>query len=293
MTEQNIIIDHAFLDLCRPLMILGAFFTQKPSVMSEPGWKLFMQPLKPKINPSALTPFIAASDVSFLITSLAELPTLLSRCNECIPIAKAGPSSSTHSHLMIVWTEARQLQRQLRVWKQGWDTIHQSEIHERVPTLTVKLTDNMPWSTILFFESIAAAITFILYHSVNILLTSIPLSILQAGLQEPDSILSGSYCDADSDYHSLLTGIETSVHSICRSINYCLENLQSSEAPPDYYLFFPIYIARWASIRLDYTSELAWLADANDKMRSRLPMGIWALMDFDSHLDEFQEGILR
>ena len=292
-TEQKNTIDCSLLDLCRPLMILGAFFTKKPSVMSEPGWRLYTQALEPEVAHSSVTPSIVQSDVSFLIAILAELPALLSQCRQCIHKAKAEPSSPAQFNSTMVWTEARQLQRRLEDWKQQWNKTHQNDAHDIISRSSVNSTKTMSLSTILSFESIAAATTFVLYQSVIILLKIISLSLLRAGLPEPHSpVPSVSHSDRENDHRSLVIDIETSVRSICQSIDYYLPNLQPSKTPPDYYLFFPIYIARWASIQLDYTSELVWLIDANHRMRSKFPMGIWVQMDFDNHIKEFQEGLL-
>ena len=292
MTENSTLLDRAVLETCRPLMILGAFFTQRPSLMGKPEWQVITQPQGPEISPFLCQRSIAVSDLDFLMGIVAELPTLFQQCDKCIRFARTKSSPPQPTHVIIVWTRVGQLQQELQAWKEKWSDIHQSEVYETLPITTVDSTQVMPWTTVFYFNNVELAITFTMYHSVVILLTSILTSLVEVGILGPPFSASSI-----SDYHgvsvnqSLLSDVETSVRSICRSVEYYLQFLQPCQAPADFYLFFPMHVARRASIKLGHSSELAWLADAFKVMRSRYPMGVWVNMDFANHFSGFQEGL--
>lgn len=63
-------LDLILLEVCRPLMILAAFFTGRISIMSHPGWK--ESSISTLILPAVPN---AASDLAFLMDILAALST--------------------------------------------------------------------------------------------------------------------------------------------------------------------------------------------------------------------------
>ena len=274
-------------------MIIGAFFTQRPSLMGEREWMVATKHHGPDGSPlfPPQTSF-AVSDLDFLMDILAELPALFLKCNECIRLATTSSLPLPSAHFTTIWTRVRQLQRELQAWKERWDDNHQSEIHETLPTAKVQSTQIMAWETVFNFNSVELAVTFTMYHSVVILLTSIPTSLVQIGLFSPPFSISSI-----SDYHvsdlsqSLRSEVETSVCCICRSIEYHIRSLHPSQALADFYLFFPVHVARRASIQLGHSSKISWLADAFDVMKSKYPMGVWANMDFANRFSGHEEGL--
>jgi len=285
MNENGNELDRALLELCRPLLILGAFFTQRPSVMNEPEWKVNTQPHTSNGNPNS-------SDLSFLMGILAELPALFVLCNECIRRTNMDSSSIPHTIVNVVWARVRQVQQKLQIWKEKWSDEHQNEVGQTLPINKIYSVPIMAWTTVFHFNNVEIAIVFTMFHSAVILLTSIPTSLLHVGLLgAPSTISSVSDRHVGSEYQSQLPNVETSVQSVCRSVEYYLQYLQPSQAPADFYLFFPMHIARRASIQLGYSSELGWLDDAFRMMNSKFPMGVWANMDFGTCFNGFGEGL--
>lgn len=287
MTEYGTILDHVLLETCRPLMILAAFFTQRPSLMGEPKWRAITQTQETDGSPSLFQSPAAVSDISFLMDILAELPALFIQCNKCIRLAK---TKQPNTHVSIIWSRAKQLQRKLQSWKTIWDDNHQNEVYEALPNTAIDSTQTVAWTTVYTFSCVELANTFTMYHTVVILLTGIPISLRTAGLEPPCSICTTSDHSSANLSQSLID-IEISVQKISRSIEYYLQFVQPSQAPADFYLFFPLHVARRAATQLGLPSQLAWLADAFETARSRYPMGLWANMDFADHFSGLQEGL--
>ena len=285
MTENSTILDHVLLESCRPLLILGAFFTQRPSLMSKPEWKV-MQPRGSDEKTHFSQASSAASYMSYLIEILAKLPALFLQCNECIGYSKTEPSS--HTYVSTLWNTAKQLQEELQNWKEKWDNDHRNEIYLVLPSTAVNSNHIMAWNTILQYSSVELAITVTMYHTVIILVTSIPQSLLKIASFPSSSTFTIS--DNPIIIHPL-PNIPNSIHIICRTIEYFLHLLQPSQAPADYYLFFPMHVARRASVQMGFSLELAWLTDAFEMMRLRFPMDVWASMDFKDQFSGLEEGL--
>ena len=293
LNTMNItVLARVLLELCRPVMILAAFFTQRPSLMSEPEWRVTTQPQNPDGSPSLFQTSVAVSDMSFLMEILAELPALFIQCNKCIRLSGAKSSFPPPADVTMIWARVRHLQIELQAWKEKWDENHQSEVYETLPTTTVDSAQIKAWTNVFYFNSVELAVTFTMYHSVIILLTGIPISLLQVGLLGPYFSVSRTLnYYGGSVSQSPLSDVETSIRSICRSIEYYLQFLQPSQAPADFYLFFPIHVAQRASIQLGHSSELAWLAEAQEMMKSRYAIGVWANMVFANRFNGFHEGL--
>ena len=286
MTEKSTILDRVLLESCRPLMILAAFFTQRPSLMGKPEWKLTTEPQDYDGSRNLFQTFLAQSDSSFLMGILAELPALYLQCNTCIELAKRNKSPD--AHVSVIWSRMQQLQQELQGWKEKWNNYYSNKVRESKPTKVVDPI--MAWTTVFHFSSVELANIFIMYHAVVILLTNIPMSLLKAGLGLNLSF-STTWDGHVMGLSQSLSDAETSARSICRSVEYYIQLLEPLQAPPDFYLFFPVHVARRTLFQLGHSSELTWLADAFEKMKLRFPMGLWANKDFDNRFSGFQEGL--
>ena len=283
ITEPSTRLDSALLETCRPFLIIASFFTQTPSVMREPRWKVHLA--LPSLEGSSILSqtSVTATDINLLIGILAELPPLFLQCNELIQLVKANSLPPSLVSVSDLWSRASELHQQLLSWQEKWDPNRKNEAFETLPVTKVNSTHTTPWTNVFNFSNAALAIVFNMYHSVVILLNSIPIHLIDAGITDPSSsILSNSDCSIST---------KTSVHSICRSVEYYLQFLQPSEAPVDYYLFFPMHVARRACIQQGYSAELAWLDDAFQAMKSKYGMGVWASMDLDNRFSGSHEGL--
>lgn len=262
--------------------------------MCEPEWKAIAQPLgsggalfeNQRSNP--------ASDLVSLAGFLAELPALYIECEECIELVKWSPSLPPLARIEEIWSNVRQLQQELQAWKENWDDLYgQSEICKNLRTcMMLSLTDTMDWTTISPLKRVDLAITFAMYHSVLILLTSIPLRLLQSStLGHITSVPDGSDIQGHCIYQRQLSNVNTSILGIYGSARYLLQSLVPSQAPADLFLFFPIHVARRASIQLGLSAELALMSDAFQTMRLKYQMGVWAEKDTDDRFSGFQEGL--
>ena len=293
MIENSTSLDRALLETCRPVMILAAFFTQKPSVMQNLEWKATFQPRGPGGAPCSNYVSNAESDRAFLMGILAELPTLYIQCEEYVQSWKANPACSSSAGVTTVWTKTRQLQQELHAWHQGWkDFCHQNDFGENLPTLVESNSFTTIASTNIYtVDSVELAVTSALYHSVVILLTSIPTTLHQAGLGGL-ACMSSSLADISIRNRSQLqSDVKTCILSIYGSSQYLLRSPQQSQAPADFHIFFPIHVARRASIQLGLASELARVSESFDLMRFKYPMGVWVNMDFGDRFSGFQEGL--
>ena len=281
-------LDRVLLELCRPLMILAAFFTKKPSLMGEHEWKVSTQLQDPDARPLLAQTSSAVSDLSFLMEILAVLPKLFLQCTECIRLAKTR--RSPQACVPMLWSRITQLQQELQDWKAKWDRSHQSEIYEIAHITLIDPAEVITWTTVFHFNSVELANTFTMYHAVIILLTGIPKSLIKAGLGPPKSTCEPSNCDGVGVNPSI-PSVVTSLQNICRSLGYYLLVVYPSQSPADFYLFFPMHIARRTSNQLGYCPEHAWLANAFKEMKSRFPTGLWANMDFANKFSGSQEGL--
>ena len=287
-------LDQALLDLCRPLMILVSFFTQKPSLMSEPGWQIVKQSQGLDKGACWFQGSVAGFDLSFLMGVLAELPALFLRCDDCVRIATANSCAAPPADVSMIWSKVRQLQQDLLAWGASSNYDGQEKVAGNLPLQEVDstLANDVGWTTVFSFKDMEHAATFNMYHTAIILLSSIPISLLDAGLFDlhPSdfSIWSDNLVGASQ---SLSSKVETSVHSICRSIEYYICIQEPMRPPADYYIFFPIHVARRASLRMALSPELAFLSDASKRMKSRYPTGVWANMDLGNRFSGYQEGL--
>ena len=300
MTGSSHGLDNIVLNICRPVMILAAFFTQRPSLMSSPEWKVTPLP-----HYSAKTPVLyqlsdVAADMSTLMGILAELPPLYIECDRCVQSARKRSSPPSMVPSAAVWTKTRQLYQEAQVWKQKWSKINPNNPRDPFTMSKFDLPEfTTNWATAYVFETAEIAMTFSMYHSMNILLLSIPASLYRADLLPPPSMPSktrSSSSDFDfyfssGDQQLLLSEFKTSIHSICRSIEYHFHALPPAQAPADYHLFFPIHVARRASMQLGYASEFAWLSAVYERLKARYPMGVWASMDLRNHFSGLEEGL--
>ena len=287
-------LDRALLEICRPVMIVAAFYTQKPSLMSKPEWKAVAQPLDLGETSFQNPQSNAASDLVFLAGFLAALPALYVECEDCIEVVKTNPSLPPRTRAEVIWSKARQLQQELQAWKENWDDHYcQSEICQNWhPGLVLGLTVSINRTTSSPLESVELATTFAIYHSVVILLISIPIRFCQAGLLgHTTSVPGGSDIQGHSRDPRQVFNVKTSILSIYSAARYLLQSTVPSQAPADLVLFFPVHVARRASIQLGLSAELALMSDAFQMMRVKYPMGVCANMDFDDRFSGFQEGL--
>lgn len=162
---------------CRPVMILGAFFTQTLSLMSDPNWKVIQDFQGPSPSVYGSQTSDATSDLSFLMEVLAELPVLFSQCNRCVQLARTRRSPGPHEG--TIWSKTMQLQQSLQAWKAKWNDNNQSEVHKTLPITKVNSAQPVKWRTVFYFSNIEVANIFIEYHAVNILLTTWHMTCLR------------------------------------------------------------------------------------------------------------------
>ena len=292
--EDRTPLDQALLDLCRPLMILVSFFTQKPSLMSEPGWQIVKQSHGPDQGACWFQGSVAGCELSFLMEILAKLPALFLRCDDCVRIATTNCCPPPPADVSTIWSRVRRLQQDLQAWEASSNYDGQEQVIGSLPLQEVDstLANDVGWTTVFSFKDMEHATTFNMYHTAIILLTSIPISLLEAGLFD---LHPSDFCVWDDNLgnasQSLSSRVEKSVHSICRSIEYYICVQEPMRPPADYYIFFPIHVARRASLRMALSPELSFLTDAAKRMKSRYPAGVWANMDLDNCFSGCQEGL--
>lgn len=260
--------------------------------MGKPEWKATMQPqgLDKRLNTSET--LTTASDLSFLMGILAEIPTLFLQCDEYVRLQGQNSFLTPPAHVATFCTRIGQLQKELEGWEEQWMCTYADEMYETLPITKVESTQGPAWRTVFHFNSVKLAVTFAMYHSVIILLMSIPAALLQAGLIDRSySIFNDSDSHIGHPTQSLLAGVQKSIHSICRSIEYHLQFQQRSQMPADFYLFFPIHVARRACVQLRLSPELTWLTDASEAIKINYPMGVWANMDFGDRFSGLEEGL--
>ena len=283
-------LDNALLESCRSLMIIGAFFTQKPSLMGKPGWKDTMPHRRRDNGLNTMKTSPAMLELSFTMETLAELPTLFLQCDHCLRIARTRPSARLSIEMIVIRTRVNQLQEALQAWKEEWKCNHRNDVFETLPANKVDAAQTPAWKTVFWFSGVETAITFAMYHTVFLLLISIPTSLPRVDLFGIASSDSSSH-QAGSSSLSHLYEVQNSVHKICRSIEYHLQYPRPSQAFADFYLFFPIHVARRACVRLQLSQEFEWLANAFEAMKLSYPMGVWSNMDLGDKFSGFQEGM--
>ena len=284
--ETSTRIGSALLATCRPLLIIGSFFTQKQTVMGEPKWKAKPPPRSPDGTSTSSPTSATAGDLDLLLGFVAEIPLLFTQCDAAIQLIKRSSSPPPPARVSELWARVGHLQQHLQTWHGEWHANHRNEIYESRPITKLNSTHPTPWTTVFYFRSSALAIVFNMYHSAVLLLNSIPTHLLKAGLPDPSSS-TPSLLDREPP----LPTVKPSIQSICRSIEYYLQFLAPEHAPVDYYLFFPVHVARRACIQHDHAAELAWLEDADSAMKARYRMGVWAKMDFVDRFSGRQEGL--
>ncbi len=254
--------------------------------MSKVEWRAIIQPRDLGARPDTSSTSTDMPDLYCLMELLAQVPALLLERDKCLRLAKndtcpRGPESK-------LCTEVAQLRHSLQAWKGRWDGYHQSKIHEVLPVTNVESTRIVSWKTVFDFEDVEVANTFVMYHVVMILLTSIPLSLQKAGLHPASQVLT-SFDSISFDGSHLITDIETSSISICRSLEHHLRLLQSSRSQRDYHVFFPVHVLRRTLAPMGRRSELEWLEDIFKTMLSKTSLGIWADMEIPNIFIGFHE----
>ena len=284
MSDNGTDLDRALLEWCRPVMIVGAFFTQRPSIMGQPEWTA-------ALTSQQRRELGLAFDMFILMNVLAELPALFVQCDEYFSLTKTKSSVSAPVQTTLTWNKVSRLQQQLLDWNNAW--YDNNKIRHSKMSLNRPSKNHTPlWTTVFYFDSAEAAIQFSMYHSAMILLTSIPISLIQANLLGPKVSVPNNSASYTSSYsQALFSDVLLSIHCICRSIEYYLQDLEPPQAPQDFYLFFPVHVARRASTQHGYSSELAYLAEAFELMTSKFSKGVWANTDFGDRFDGSKEGM--
>ncbi|KAL8793730.1 MAG: hypothetical protein Q9195_003671 [Heterodermia aff. obscurata] len=209
-----------------------------------------------------------------------------------LSIAESCPPPA--ADVNMIWSRVRQLQQDLQAWEASSNYRGQEKIIGNLPLLEVDptLANDVGWTTVFSFKDMEHAATFNIYHTAIILLTSIPISLLEAGLFDlHPSDFSVWNDNLGGASQSLSFKAETSVHSICRSIEYYICVQEPMRPPADYYIFFPIHVARRASFRMALSPELAFLDNAHRRLKLRYPTGVWANMDLENRFSGNQAGL--
>ena len=255
--------------------------------MGKPEWKVNPPPQILDGTSSSLQSLSVISDLDPVLSTLAELPALFQKGNELIRLVEAG-SSPSYKEVFVIWTKVKAIKQGLHIWKENWSENHASEVYEALPITQAKSESTVFWINDLYFSRAELAIAFTFYHSAIILVNSISISLYHVGLFDlPYSICGTSASDLDSIRRS----VRTSVHSICRSIEYYLQFLQPIEAPVDYYMFFPMHVAKRATVQESLSAECKWLEDAFEAMKAKFRLGVWANMTMGNRFSGFEEGL--
>ena len=287
LTANSNDVDCALIQTCRPLLIIGSFFTQKPSSMGKPEWKVSPYPQIQDGTPSSYQSLSMISDLDPVLSTLAGLPALFQKCNELIRLVEAG-SSPSYKRSFVIWTKVKAFKHELQTWKENWSENHRSELHEASPITQVKPEYTVFCTNGLYFSRVELAIAFTFYHSAIILVNSIPISLYDVGLFDLSYPICGT---SASDLNSIRRSVRTSVHSICRTIEYYLQFVQPIDAPVDYYMFFPMHIAKRATVQESLSAEFGWLEDAFEAMKAKFHLGVWANMTMGNRFSGFEEGL--
>lgn len=288
-TEKGSEVDRALQDWCRPVMILGAFFTQKPSIMAEPSWRAetkactYVSETVPIQEPGV------ESDTYFVMDVLAQLPTLFIHSNQGIEQAFIASSPADSACACTIWANTEQLRQDLEAWKASWD----NRTHREIPSSTLFDSSHISASNFVIpFRDMKLAITFSLYLSTRLLLNSVIASLHQAGLVSPSHQgLNTSECPSGSLDQQILSDDRRSIYAICSCVDCFLEQQQSLRTLPDYYLFFPLHVAKRAAVRQDLTADVEYLNIKYESMISKYPMGVWANMDFGDRFNGYGAGL--
>ena len=283
--------EYAMLKSCQPVMILGAFFTQKPSIMGDPAWRAAMRD-QGRHNTINMTETRTSPSLSFLMDILAELPQLFMHCDECTLSTRTESVKTSPQFVAALCSRVSHLRKTIADWKDEWDSEFRGKMYEILSTNEANSIQILGWITVFYFSSVDVAITFAMYHSVVILVNGIAAALFEAGLWIPF----GSECNgfkpcAEFSSEMVLASIRSSIRSICRTVEYNLHTTQSAREHADFYLFFPIHVARRASIQFRQSPETTWLTKAFEIMRLSYPMGIWANMDFGDRFNGLGEGM--
>ena len=286
--ENSSILDRALLEVYRPIMVLGAFFTGTPSLMSKPGWGPTTLHQDSIARPDLFSVSNAESDLHCLLWVLAQLPILFMERDKCL--RQVETDDSLLQFEADLWTEIAQLMQSLQAWRCGWASEHENQEHTVITTSKADGGGKIPWETGFEFENVSIASAFVMYHAVLILLASVPLSLLKAGLCPPSQSFN-NVGGISFDESQLLTAIQTSAISVCRSLGQTLQSLQSSQHQRDVYVFFPIHVVRRIFIHTARTSELEWLDEISEAMLSRTSLRMWATVEISDEFVGFHRGL--
>lgn len=257
--------------------------------MGQPEWEATSySSVQGKSNSSPTS--LGFPNLDVLLKMLADLSTFFHECIRVVRLGEASPPPL--ADITELWARVRQLQKESRTWREHWDQNYQNGVSATLPITRVKSTHITAWTTSLCFNSVDLAIKFTWYNAVKILLNSIPIYLHKHSIVDAScpTVRTSDFKISDRT-PSFASDTKKSIRSICRSIEYYLHSLDPSEAPPDYYLFFPIHVARRASIQLSFFPELHWLDDASEAMKLKYIKGVWANMDFGDQFSGLREGL--
>ena len=282
------ILDRALLEVSRPVMVLGALFTGRPFLMSKSGWQSTSLSQDTLARPDLFLVTMAESDLSVLIGNLAQLPIIFMDRVACIRQKETNNSSCGSENEL--WTEVDQFLQSLHAWRTSWGNEDRNKIKAVIPVTEADGTHPVPWRTTFQFKDVKTATAFVLYHATMILLTSVPLSLLQAGLHPPFQTI--DECgDLGFDAGQLINDIEKSAVSICQSLGHVLQLLRSSQHQRGLYVFFSIHVVRRTFIHMGWSSELTWLDAIHRVMLSTTSLRMWANVEMSDKFIGFHRGL--
>lgn len=257
--------------------------------MAESSWRVKAKAYNHASEPVSIQEPGVLSDASFLMDVLAQLPALFTHSNQCIQQAFIASSPAVSARVCAIWANIEQLRQHLRAWKVDWDYRTRSQIISSPPFDASHVS---PSKLVIHFRDIKVATTFSLYHSVHLLLNSIVAPLIQASLvsQSFQGPYSSGCLDGSLD-QQILADDRRSIYSICSSIDCFLQQQLSLQTLPDYYLFFPLHVAKRAAVRQDLTTDIEYLKIKYDSMISKYPMGVWANMDFGNRFNGRGDGL--
>ena len=246
----------SLLEACRPVMIVRAYFSRKPSVMARPEWWASL----------SCSPF--SSTLSYLMGHLARIPVLLQARLQ----SRQLPSGSDQSKELTekVWKEWASLYTSLENHKNLWNTenlIRACRSEDLIAPNT--------WTEDFEFPTFETANCFILYLVVRILLLTMPLSLIADGL------LPGTESQVYAlvpDRHQSTLDIKSSALDICRSLHYQYQ-LCVSEKQPDFHVFFPMQVVRRVMYYLGTPFERKRLEDLYNTLISKTPHRLWVCLE--------------
>lgn len=277
-------VDATFLEVVRPIMITAAHFVRRPSLMATSQWKA-----EPIVN----NDFSNISHYAYLMDVFAECSGLFSERDHLL---SPDNSEVKISQMVATLEKTFTLLDQVRKWRTQWLEIHNDEIYETSPSVTICSVESPNWTRVLHYKSADTADINMLYHSIFILLIQIlqPFQKLyedQSSIWPKPDILGRSACQfLTSNTHDWKQNSKRAAIEICRSVDFYMHHgLDNSRR---FALLCPLRIA-WRRLRENKSKEGRWIEDVFHRIHKIIGPGIWSDIESTRRLIPNGWDILR